>query len=527
MSPRIELVSELAALVMSHANEGRTSAADEAVAAALAACDEQGVEAAGLWYAIAVLEHVRGDLGAQLVAASRCLRIAQAQASPGWASNALSMRAMAHVRGGDVDAALTDLASAEAELVAGDDGPLRAWAHTGLGYCYLELRLYELAQPHLEAAEAFGAAGGSSPMPLVESLVIDQRNLAELHLRWADELERVVPSSATAADVAQQRERGRAWAGRAAATALELGLSSYARSCELMQLSANADQDPHTVVPALRAALDDESGLTHYGERALVGTALARALRADGDQGAAVQAAREAVRVAVRWLDWQVVVAARHLLVELEADAGVPGAVNGRDYARVLTETLWQQRLRTLQGARSAVEVEQLRRSHAQATLAARQDPLTSLGNRRVLDEALAELAGGQDDRRHHSLVLVDLDEFKAVNDAYGHVVGDAVLCAVADAIRASAREDDVLVRLGGDEFVVLARGAGPDAGTDLARRVQVAVAGTAWGQIAPGLRVSASVGVATTGAGVAVAELVKAADAAMYARKPPALAPR
>jgi hypothetical protein len=80
---------------------------------------------------------------------------------------------------------------------------LLCWAHSGLGYCYDQLRLYELAQPHLEAAQAIG----SSPMPLPEAPVIQLRNLADLHLRWAEELERVVPLAASAEQVEAQMNR--------------------------------------------------------------------------------------------------------------------------------------------------------------------------------------------------------------------------------------------------------------------------------------------------------------------------------
>jgi GGDEF domain-containing protein len=96
------------------------------------------------------------------------------------------------------------------------------------------------------------------------------------------------------------------------------------------------------------------------------------------------------------------------------------------------------------------------------------EDPLTGVGNRRALDEALrsvsAEAAAGSCDVPV-SLLVVDLDDFKRINDTYGHVVGDEVLRAVAMAVRGVARADDVVARLGGDEFVVLARGADPDTG--------------------------------------------------------------
>ncbi|HEX8496188.1 MAG TPA: GGDEF domain-containing protein [Actinomycetales bacterium] len=508
-------LADLAAQVMTHANEGRL---DEA-AALVSAHGEQAVAAldagsACFWYAAAVVEHVRGDLVAQVRAADLCLRSARAAGSAGWASNALSMRGMAHARSGAVDAALSDLARAEIELDACDDPGLRGWAATGLGYCYDHLRLYELAEPHFR--DAVGSAG-VGPMPLPESSVIDLRNLAELHHSWADELERVVPRHASADDVAAHRDRSRHWAQEAVRDAQRRGLSSWDRSSRRMHLCAAAALQPHLVIAELRRELDQLGPTAQPGDRVRLATALARALAAVGRLDEALAQARAAVPMLDEPVDWQVEVSVRHLVVQLEAQAGLPGAVNGLAYAELLSQALWQQRLRTLQGARTALEVERLQVDHAQATLAAQQDPLTRLGNRRALDSAITGLVHASSERRQHSLVLLDVDSFKSVNDEHGHVVGDSVLVAVADALRASARDDDVLVRLGGDEFVVLAPGAGPEAGAELARRLDHAIVSTDWSVIATGLQVTATLGVASTGHGRGVLDLVGAADERMY----------
>jgi GGDEF domain-containing protein len=85
------------------------------------------------------------------------------------------------------------------------------------------------------------------------------------------------------------------------------------------------------------------------------------------------------------------------------------------------------------QRARSALEVERLQRTAEIATRVAREDALTGLGNRRALDELLVRLEQSPAAELHeHALVLIDLDGFKAVNDTYGHLVGDDVLGAAA-----------------------------------------------------------------------------------------------
>ncbi|MGN6577926.1 MAG: GGDEF domain-containing protein, partial [Nocardioides sp.] len=114
----------------------------------------------------------------------------------------------------------------------------------------------------------------------------------------------------------------------------------------------------------------------------------------------------------------------------------------------------------------------------------------------------------------------VDLDDFKVVNDRHGHVVGDQVLRAVAGAVRSVARAEDVVARLGGDEFVVLARGTDEATGRRLAKRVAAAIEELEVAGPGGVVRLGASVGVRTTGDGVDLADLLQAADAAMYDSK-------
>ena len=206
------------------------------------------------------------------------------------------------------------------------------------------------------------------------------------------------------------------------------------------------------------------------------------------------------------------------LLVEMEAQSGIPGAAAGRDYGRLLSGVLWRQRLSTLAGARAALDVERLRHDTAAAQRAALEDPLTGFGNRRALDDALRQ-ARLEDavDLHPTSLLLLDLDAFKAINDRHGHTVGDLVLRSAANAIRQAARAEDTVARLGGDEFVVLARGTDEEAGTRLAERVAQAVNGLEVTVPGGPLRLGASVGVRTTGADLTLEDLLEAADAAMY----------
>jgi diguanylate cyclase (GGDEF)-like protein len=149
-----------------------------------------------------------------------------------------------------------------------------------------------------------------------------------------------------------------------------------------------------------------------------------------------------------------------------------------------------------------------------QETLAA-TDPLTGIPNRRAFLErvtnAVADAAWG-----HQTVVcLVDLDGFKAVNDAGGHAAGDAMLRAVAVALGGAVRETDTVARLGGDEFAVLADTSVSSSGEMLAERLRAAVA-----QVGGAQGVTASVGVAEVEPGDDVGDLMHRADAAMYRSK-------
>ena len=160
--------------------------------------------------------------------------------------------------------------------------------------------------------------------------------------------------------------------------------------------------------------------------------------------------------------------------------------------------------LQTLNQVR-ALTAETSRMGHA-----ALLDPLTGLGNRHMMTSTV-ELAG--DDL---SVVFVDVDEFKQVNDRYSHAVGDEVLRRIAVILRTHCRSDDVPVRYGGDEFVILVLGGGA-AAEGVAARLHEAVRNAPWGQVAAGLKVTVSVGV---GRPVPDHGAMAAADAALYDAK-------
>lgn len=166
-------------------------------------------------------------------------------------------------------------------------------------------------------------------------------------------------------------------------------------------------------------------------------------------------------------------------------------------------------------------EHEALARREADALRMAELDDLTGLGNYRMFMRALAaEVARSRRYEDPFSLVLLDLDGFKEINDELGHMAGDDALRLVAVALRDALREEDVCCRQGGDEFAVIAVRAGDEEARELAERLARAISEIPFGADGE-RRLGASVGWATFGQPArSVDELILRADAALRQTK-------
>lgn len=151
------------------------------------------------------------------------------------------------------------------------------------------------------------------------------------------------------------------------------------------------------------------------------------------------------------------------------------------------------------------------------------RDPLTGLFNRRHMqDQFWSEVAYAERHRSPLSLLLLDVDHFKRINDTHGHAIGDAVLRDLADALRELTRSEDLLARYGGEEFALVARGISRDQTVQLAGRICETIAARTVDVEGLQLRFTVSIGVAhvSGGAPCTTQEMFAAADRALYASK-------
>ncbi|TGD86752.1 sensor domain-containing diguanylate cyclase [Mycolicibacterium sp. CH28] len=168
----------------------------------------------------------------------------------------------------------------------------------------------------------------------------------------------------------------------------------------------------------------------------------------------------------------------------------------------------------------TSYDITQLKSLQQQLAELARTDPLTSVLNRRGFSERIeAELARQQDGDGQLSLLLLDVNDFKSVNDTYGHFAGDNVLIAIGEALQQEVGPHDFVARLGGDEFCVALVDADATDADAVADRIRRRIGGLGPGDRCP-CAVSVSVGLATATADERTADLMTRVDRQMYREK-------
>jgi diguanylate cyclase (GGDEF)-like protein len=217
------------------------------------------------------------------------------------------------------------------------------------------------------------------------------------------------------------------------------------------------------------------------------------------------------------------------LTVKDETDSQISNLELGADHYVVKPAALHELRARIEVGLRWV-------RSQTQLQRLATSDSLTGLPNRYVLDGVLVRQVGyALEENEPLSLIWLDLDHFKLINDTYGHAVGDRALQQLAAIIRAQVRTSDIPARYGGEEFVIVLPGVDRTAAWGIARRLRQVIAGSLWpavikssvdASVVPPLEevseLTASIGVASLDQLTerTAQALLRAADVAAYGAK-------
>lgn len=148
-------------------------------------------------------------------------------------------------------------------------------------------------------------------------------------------------------------------------------------------------------------------------------------------------------------------------------------------------------------------------------------DPLTGLPNRRFMIQQLeSELARADRHGDGFALIMLDLDHFKAINDAWGHIVGDAALVETANLLRSNLRGHDVCARWGGEEFLILLPCSDLEQAQTVAEKLRARVAGHRLRHAGGEVGVTLSLGIAVRQPGMTTDDCIQAADDALYEAK-------
>ena len=149
------------------------------------------------------------------------------------------------------------------------------------------------------------------------------------------------------------------------------------------------------------------------------------------------------------------------------------------------------------------------------------RDPLTETGNRIAMNQALQrEIDLARRNLQPLSVLMLDIDHFKRINDSHGHITGDEVLKAVAGALKNSLRNIDMVFRYGGEEFMVLLSNTNREAAAMVGERLRMAVLGLQYLVEGRAIDLTISIGCATLLAGESVDSLQRRADNALYVSK-------
>lgn len=487
-------------------------------------------------------------------------------AAPGWAAeqtietHLLALRAAFLLD--DVEAALRSGAEALEAATKAQLVPLAARAHNDLAAVYGARGLSERALQHLRAGVRMLDDAG---LPVAPSLTNNLGNVylelgrvdealacfrrgREEHLERGDRFGAAIARSNEGRALADQGRHDEALAAlREALTwfdTLQQGAYRVATLGKLGEVHAAAGDEAAAAATFREAleTLDDEGPTSSFGPD--VRAAWGRFLLTCGQYEEALPALTEAIEsYRERGADAAVVALMRHRAETLRRLGRLEEAYEQLD-GYVERQAKIDRERGALMVRASLIELEAGLASDHQLHVVTREvlaeanrslrdqaeqlerlsttDELTGVYNRRHLSRRLEEEARrAARDGTMLSLVLLDVDNFKAINDRHSHVAGDQVLARIAGVLAETVRRSDVVARWGGEEFALLLPGCGIAEASRVAEKARAAVAGNDWSDAAPGLTVTVSIGVACLReAGSDTLELVRLADRRLYGAK-------
>lgn len=443
-------------------------------------------------------------------AVARLLARAEGDGAPIMVALALAMRAGLEVSEATPELALTsddDLARATVMLESAD-GPLmeRISAHNQCAQAYGARWLWELCDEQYAKALQLAPDPPAPWARYVLPAVVFNR--AEMQVDWA-----CVHRQVGEHDMLSERRR--TWEAVMSSSGIEEMPRAWAVELEALGLilCALAGEDVSERAQEMLLGVRPEE---HPGAWPVGWLHLAMAV--SDQRSGRLDSAQRAIELAMSEIDRggsaDPYDLALFVAAELEAGGRSTAAMR---YARHELALRWSHRTAGLSSMLGRVQAERLRREHDVVTQQAHVDDLTALLNRRGFSRYTESLA--RQDLGSVSLLVADLDNFKSVNDRFGHQVGDTVLVSVGRMLHALVRQSDCAVRLGGDEFALVLASAGFDVARRRAEALIAEVREQPWDDLAPGLAITISVGL-VSGRSNELPSLIERADRALYEAK-------